>query len=61
MGILNNALGINLTNHQPLIDGPFSESFDHGGSFPPPGSSHMITETGIQMITETTLDDMITE
>ena len=61
MGILNNALGINLTNHQPLIDGPFNESFDQGGSFPPPGSFTMITETGIDMITETTLYNMITE
>lgn len=61
MGTLNNALGMNVTNHEPLIDGPFNQSFDQGGSFPPPGSAKMITETGIQMITEVTLDDMITE
>ena len=61
MGILNNALGINVTNREPLIDSPFSISFDQGESYPPPGSEHMITETGIFMITETLLERMITE
>jgi hypothetical protein len=61
MGILQNALGINLTNHEPLIDSPYSNSYDQGESFPPPGTERMITETGILMITETTLAFMITE
>jgi hypothetical protein len=61
MGILNNALGINLTNHQPLIDSPFGTSFDNGESFPPPGTYEMITETGILMLTETGFNHMITE
>ncbi len=61
MGILQNALGINLTNHDPLIDSPFNNSGDQGESFPPPGSERMITETGIFMITESTLSFMITE
>ena len=61
MGILQNRLGINLTNGTPLIQSPFSNTSDEGESFPPPGSERMITETGIYMITEITLDDMITE
>ncbi len=61
MGILQNKLGINLTIHDPLIQSPFSNEFDEGESFPPPGSDRMITETGIYMITETTLSYMITE
>lgn len=61
MGILQNALGINLTDTNPLVDSPFNNSFDHGESFPPPGSDVMITETGIFMITESTLSFMITE
>jgi len=61
MGVLQNPLGINLTNHNPLKDSPFNSSFDEGETFPPPGSERMITETGIYMITESTLDYMITE
>ncbi len=61
MGLFNNPLGINLTDCMPLTNSPFNCSDAQGLSFPPPGSDHMITETGIQMITETTLDDMITE
>jgi hypothetical protein len=61
MGVLQNPLGINLTKHQPLIDCPFNASYDQGESFPPPGSEFMITEDGIFMITETSLDLMITE
>lgn len=61
MGILQNALGINLTNFDPLIDSPFNNGRDKGESFPPPGSDYMITETGIFMITESSLDLMITE
>ena len=61
MGILQNALGLNLTNHDPLVDSPFTTSYDQGEGFPPPGSDVMITETGIFMITESTLSFMITE
>jgi hypothetical protein len=61
MGILQNPLGINLTNNMPLIHGPFGNSDFGEGGFPPFGTFHMITEGGDQMITETTLDDMITE
>lgn len=61
MSVFQNALGMNLTKNQPLIDSPFNSSYDQGESFPPPGSYRMITEDGIYMITETTLDFMITE
>lgn len=61
MSVFQNALGMNLTKNQPLIDSPFNSSYDQGESFPPPGSFNMITESGLQMITEITLDDMITE
>ena len=61
MSVFQNALGMNLTKNQPLIDSPFTSSYDQGESFPPPGSERMITETGIFMITETSLDFMITE
>lgn len=61
MGILQNALGINLTNHDPLIDSPFNNSYDQGESFPPPGSDYMITETGIFMLDEDGIELMITE
>ena len=62
MGVFSNPLGINLTDCMPIINSPFNCS-DASGGFnpPPPGSERMITETGIYMITETTLDDMITE
>jgi len=62
MGVLNNPLGINLTDCMPITNSPFNCS-DAGDGFipPPPGSERMITETGIYMITETTLYDMITE
>lgn len=61
MGILQNALGINLTNHDPLIDSPFSNSFDQGESFPPPGSEFMITEAGLFMLDQDGVELMITE
>lgn len=61
MGILNNALGINLTTYDPLIDSPFNESASLGYVVPPPGSDYMITETGIFMETETGSNLMITE
>lgn len=61
MGILQNPLGINLTNHVPVKDSPFIDNFGEGETHPPPGSDRMITETGIFMITEVALDYMITE
>lgn len=61
MGVLQNKLGMNLTNHDPVVQSPFTNHFDEGESFPPPTSEFMITETGILMITESTLDFMITE
>jgi hypothetical protein len=61
MSLFNQPLGINLTDHDPLIDSVFSSSFDNGESFPPPGSEFMITETGIFMITEIASNFMITE
>ena len=62
MGILNNALGINLTDYDPLIDSPFNESASLGFVVPPPGSDYMITEdTGAYMQTETGNNLMITE
>ncbi len=61
MGILQSALGINLTNHEPLISSPFGNSFDQGEGFPPSGSVFMITETGIFMLDEDGIELMITE
>lgn len=61
MGVLQNALGINLGDHNPLIDSPFNNSADNGEPFIPPTDFFMITEAGIYMIDETTLDRMITE
>jgi len=61
MGILNNALGINLTNEEPLTFSPYSSSMEEGGGVPPPPLERMITEGGIPMITESTLEFMITE
>lgn len=61
MGVLNNPLGINLTTHMPLVHSVFNDSDDEGTVPVPPGSYRMITETGIFMITETSLDHMITE
>jgi len=61
MGVLQNPLGINLTDCMPIKNSPFNNSDYQGQAFPPPGSERMITETGIYMITETSLDHMITE
>ena len=61
MGILNRVLGINLTNEDPLINSPFNESSSESYVVPSPGSSYMITETGIFMQTEPGIDLMITE
>ena len=61
MGILNNALGINLTDEYPLTNSPFSISEGEGFVEPPPGSQYMITETGLYMLTESGGNLMITE
>lgn len=61
MGILNNALGINLTDEYPLTNSPFGTSENEGYVVPPPPSSYMITETGLFMQTETGNNLMITE
>ncbi len=62
MGILQNPLGINLTNHEPLIDSPYNVGSQSGvGSGPPPATFFMITETGLFMLTEDGLDLMILE
>jgi hypothetical protein len=61
MGILNNALGINLTDEDPLIVSPFNESPFMSYVVPPPPASYMITETGIFMLTEDGINLMITE
>jgi hypothetical protein len=61
MSAVQNRLGFNLTNHDPINDSPFGSSTDEGSGLPPPATFRMITELGIYMITETTLDDMITE
>ncbi len=61
MGMLQNPLGINLTNRDPVNDSPFSGSADEGDGGAPPGVDRMITETGIYMLTETTSSFMDTE
>jgi hypothetical protein len=61
MGTLNNVLGFNLTNEDPLTISPFDESVSLGFVPTPPGTFHMITETGIFMLTEDGLNLMITE
>ena len=61
MGVLQNRLGINVTDYDPLINSPFTNSYDQGESFPPPGSDFMITETGIFMLDEDGVELMITE
>ena len=62
MGVLQNPLGINLGSNMPIINSPFNNS-DTGNiaTPPPPGSEFMITETGDFMITQSSLDFMITE
>lgn len=53
MAILNHPLGINLTNHDPIIDSPYSEGQATGYVVPPPPSFYIITETGNFIQTET--------
>ena len=61
MGVLNNALGFNLTDLDPLETSPFSESASIGYVVPPPPSEYMITEDGKFMLTEDGINLMITE
>ena len=61
MGVLQNPLGISLTDYMPIINSPFNNSEAQGQAFPPPGSDFMITEDGKFMLTETGLNLMITE
>ena len=60
MGILQNSLGINLTNHMPLVHSVFNNDFDNGEPFPPGGSEDLITEGGVFILTEG-LDFLTTE
>ena len=49
-------------NNNPILDSPYVHQYDLGFNIPvPPTSEFMITETGIYMIDETTLDRMLTE
>lgn len=61
MGILNNVLGINLTDKDPINHGIFNSDASESYINPPPGSLYMISETGSFMQSETTTDLMITE
>lgn len=61
MGVLQNPLGISLTDYMPIINSPFNNSDNQGQSFPPPGSEFMITEDNKLMLTEDGLNLMITE
>jgi hypothetical protein len=60
MGVFNIPLGTNVGDNL-LLFSPFVQSEAGNDSFPPPSSERMITETGIYMITEVSLDNMITE
>lgn len=62
MGVLQNPLGINLGASMPIINSPFNNS-DTGNirTPPPPESKFIISETGDFMITQSSLDFMITE
>ena len=61
MGTLNNVLGFNLTDNDPLTVSPFDANESLMFVVPPPPSFYMITETGIFMLTEDGLNLMITE
>lgn len=61
MAILNHPLGINLTNHDPITDSPYSEGQATGYVVPPPPQTYMITENGNFMQTETGNNLMIVE
>ena len=61
MGILNQPLGMNLTDFDPLIDTPFNSSVTMSYVVPPPTANYMITESGDFMQTESGNNLMITE
>jgi hypothetical protein len=61
MGILNNTLGLNLTDQNPLITSPYAADEVLEYIVPPPPSQYMITEDGLFMQTETGNNLMITE
>lgn len=61
MGTLNNALGFNLTDDDPLTVSPFDADESLNANIPPPFTFFMITETGIFMQTEAGFNLMITE
>ena len=42
MGMLNNALGVNLTDSDPLIVSPFSVTSNNGVATPPPPLSYFL-------------------
>ena len=61
MGVYTSPQGFGVAAN-PLTDSPYTIQSDFGTAPPPPpGEEFMITETGIFMIDETTLDRMITE
>jgi len=61
MPLPNGTLGISRKDN-PMVFSPFVQHvFGEGINPPPPGSSIMITETGVNMITEINDDLMITE
>jgi hypothetical protein len=61
MGILNNPLGMNETNHDPINDNPYNEGVSTGYIVPPPPGIYMITENGLFMQTEIGNNLMIVE
>ena len=61
MGTINNALGFNLTDNDPLTVSPFDADESLNAQNPPPGTGFMITETGIPMEDETATYNMITD
>lgn len=61
MGTLNNVLGFNLTDDDPLTVSPFDANESLMYVVPPPPSNYMITETGLFMLTEDGINLMITE
>lgn len=62
MGVLHNPLGMNLTNQTPVKDSPFVEGFSDGSGGIVPGDNKMITEITLDfMLTEDSSGEMILE
>lgn len=61
MGTLNQRLGFNLTDDDPLQNSPFNLSESEGYIVPPPIGFYMITEIGQFMQTETGNNLMVVE